>query len=384
MSNITDLHKSTVCRITAILDKNVASPEAIAATAKECGIVYYNMLSGRSTILHERTGFWTLLSTKAVLESTPAEVVCFLSPIDIEEDIIVAFTERFRLDIGGRGSIYSEDVTMGGEHEFHAGGSIGAVSTRPKLLTELQGICCIVQRGQGDVVARVALETGISVPVATFGEGTGVRDKLGLLRITIPAEKEIVNVLTSAYDADVLMDMMIDAAQLDQPGRGFIFSYPIRKGFVNAKVSIGNNTSAASMEQLIAAIDELKGGVQWRSRSVNAGNGASNRSSRKFLNNLVELLIHCDEGRGSDLVKAAMVAGAAGATIARERHACVADTANSSISPARESCSMIISESQIAAISEAVEKAGLFDEHTHGRILLRQVPKACTYLGKSK
>ena len=375
------LKGGTVCRITAVIDKNVASPDAIAQTAKECGIVYFNIQSGRTASLHERKGMWTLVSARAALESTPADVVTLLAPAEEEEEVMAAFTTRFRLDIGGRGSIFSEDMALGRGHQYHVAPPTTGAGPKPKLLTELAGICCIVQRGQGDTVARVALETGISVPMVTFGDGTGVRDKLGLLRITIPAEKEVVNVLTSAYDADVVMDMMIDAARLDQPGRGFIYTYPVRKGLVDAKVSTGGLSSAASMEQIIAAIDEIKGDVLWRSRSVNATGGRSGGASRAFLRDLVELLVHCDEGRGSDLVTSAMAAGAAGATIARARHVCVADGVHAGVSPARESCSMIVSAAQVTPISEALEKAGLSDDQTHGRILVRQAPKACTYLG---
>ncbi len=58
---------------------------------------------------------------------------------------------------------------------------------------ELKGITCIVQRGEGDRIAKISLNTGASVPITTHGTGSGVRDKLGLLRITIPPEKELIN-----------------------------------------------------------------------------------------------------------------------------------------------------------------------------------------------
>jgi hypothetical protein len=57
------------------------------------------------------------------------------------------------------------------------------------LLGDLSGIGCILPRGLGDPIARIALELGTCVPAITFGIGTGLRDRLGLLRIAIPAER---------------------------------------------------------------------------------------------------------------------------------------------------------------------------------------------------
>jgi hypothetical protein len=374
--------KTDVVRITAVIDKNVAEIPAIVEAAKECGIVYFNIMSGRTAILKERQGLAALLSIKSELISAPAEVVAFLAPLELEESVIAEFTTAFKLDVGGRGAVWSEDVVLGREHEYHMDAAFSHAAKRPRLQSELTGICCIVQRGQGDIIARTALESGISVPVVTFGEGTGVRDKMGLWRITIPAQKEVVNVLASSFDAEVVMDMMIDAAKLDQPGRGFIYSYPVRKGLVNTRVNIDTSSHAASIEQVIAAIDELKGDTQWRSRSMGAAAGGG--APRAFLQNLIDLTVIADEGRGMDLVTAAMTAGAAGATISKSRHICIADDTHAKVSPAREACSMIIGESQAPAISASLEKAGVFDENTHGRICIRKTPRACTYLGKKK
>ncbi|MBU2055100.1 MAG: hypothetical protein KJ936_11055 [Proteobacteria bacterium] len=82
-------------------------------------------------------------------------------------------------------------------------------------------------------------------------------------------------------------------------------------------------------------------------------------------------------------MKAAMAVGAAGATINRQKHVRPHDSPLNRVSPARECCNMIISVQQLPVIGEALEKAGAFDDKTHGQAYYRPVPKACTYLGKA-
>jgi hypothetical protein len=131
---------------------------------------------------------------------------------------------------------------------------------------------------------------------------------------------------------------------------------------------------------MISAIDELKGGIEWRSRGSASGEYSSKK--RVYLKNLLDLILVCNEGRGLDLVKAAMNVGAAGATISQFTHIGIGTQPSSGISTAREYCSLVISEKQLGEILDALQKAGVFDASTHGTIITRPVPKACTYLGK--
>jgi hypothetical protein len=136
---------------------------------------------------------------------------------------------------------------------------------------------------------------------------------------------------------------------------------------------------AASIEQIISVIDEIKGGAKWRRRTGTADSGGRSESC---LLDLIDLTLLCDEGRGAELVKAAMEVGAAGATISRQKHIRPAHSPLSGVSPARECCNMIVSRQQVPAIGEALERAGAFGERAHGLLYGRSVPKAFTYLGQ--
>ncbi|MBU4185603.1 MAG: hypothetical protein KKC23_05280, partial [Proteobacteria bacterium] len=89
------------------------------------------------------------------------------------------------------------------------------------------------------------------------------------------------------------------------------------------------------------------------------------------------------EGRATDLIKAAMDAGAGGATISKLKYRSTKKSESSKISPARESSEMIISENQIERVVKALEEGGALDENTHGQMFYSPVPKAYTYMKKA-
>jgi len=368
-----------ISKITGIVNRGNAGKifDALASN----NIVDGHLAAGRATVLQEKKG---LLggNEKTIISEDPIEIFSFLVSSEFEESALNLIIKTGGLDVPGRGMAFSEKVTLIKSHPIcgeNKPSSFKADAGFP-LLSELSGICCIAQRGQGNAVARVALDTGTCVPAITFGTGTGVRDKLGILRIAIPAEKEVINIAVSKHDADAVMDLMVDVGKLDEPGKGFIYNYPLSMGIVNTKITRGMPKHAASIEQIISVIDAMKGGTEWRRRSGTAE--GSDKNKRACLLNLLDLTLICDEGRADGLVKAAMSVGAAGATISKLKHICPQDSPLSKISLARESCSMIVSEAQIPVLCETLEKAGAFDDKTHSQLYYRPAPKACTYLGK--
>lgn len=367
-------------RISGIFNRGLTP--SIMEVLKSIGIDNLQIANARTIKLTKRKGRFGIGSEMALIED-PGDIISFLVPPEQEQAALNPIADIGGMKTPGRAMVYSETVQLLKAHDLCQENSVNSdVGEKPAgLRAKLTGICCIVQRGKGNEVARVALDTGTCVPGISFGHGTGVRDKLGLLRITVPAEKEIINLVTSSHDAEAVMDMMIDVGKLDQPGKGFIYLHPIADGIANMKVTLGMSRQAASMEQIIAAVDKLKGNASWRRRTSTDNVGNSKRK-RVFLENLTNLIFTCNEGRGEELVKAAMNVGAAGATIVKLRHHHTSDSELSTISPAREECNMIVGETQVPDIVDAIEKAGGFDDNTHGHVLIHPIPKACTYLSK--
>lgn len=339
--------------------------------------------SGRSIMLGEKRG--GLFSAGTRLLEDLIEIYSFTVPVERELTVMHRLIQAAMLDQEGRGSIYSEHVERMSRDDECPGDELPQVAAEPPrypMIQHLVGISCIVQRGQSDIIVRSALEMGICVPSVTFGVGAGLRDKLGLIRITIPAEKEVVNLVTTQHDAQGVLARLIEAGKLDQPGKGFIFTYPIARGLLNTRLYVGRHLSAASLGQIVAALDELKGTTAWRRKFTGTSDHAHSKK-REYMRGLVDLTLLCQEGRAFELSKVAMGAGASGATLSRLRRPAPADTPSGKVvSPAREKLTMILPAGLAEPVTEALFGAGICDEGTAGEIFVRPCPEAYTYTGK--
>jgi hypothetical protein len=196
-----------------------------------------------------------------------------------------------------------------------------------------------------------------------------------------PGEKEVVSIVASSHDADSVMNQLIDVGKLDQPGKGFIYVFPIRKGLVNMRVQQGIAKQAASMDQIVVAIDELLGSSSWRAKGASVELGQGERDD--YLRDLVSLTFTCDGGNGEALVKIGMQAGAPGATTSYTKYVCDPSSETKGVSPARDVCNMILGRSQVEPVVSVMEENGALDDSRHGQFCVSPVPKAFTFIEKS-
>ncbi len=372
--------KRTICaKITCEVYQEIS--KTVAATLAGMGIPRPYVQSGRSIMIGEKRGLF--FRGGQTLVDDMIDIYRFTVPLEQELPVMDRLIHAAMLDQEGRGSIYSEHIELlhdeGRSAEEEPAVTPGDPA-RHSMIQHLTGISTIVQRGQGDVIVRAALEMGICVPSVTYGIGAGLRDKLGLIRITIPAEKEIVNIITTHHDAQGALVRLIEAGKLDQPGKGFIFTYPVARGLLNTRLYVGRHLSAASIGQIVAALDELKGSTGWR-RKFTGTSDHTRSKKRKYLRDLTDVTVLCPEGRATDLAKVAMDAGASGATVSRLRQAPPPATPQGKLSPAREKLTMILPSSLAEPVAGALTNAGLFDEKTNGEIFIRPCPEAYTYTG---
>lgn len=374
-------------RITAVVNRDFLQGASSVKLLKECGVSSVNYSTGRAVMLRERRGtLAALLNRTSPLVSSPVDTLSFFVEAQHEETALTGIIDRFKLNLPGSGSVYSEDIRIEGKPQTAViAGPLSGSRRRPAahhLQNQLTGICCIVIRGIGDQVARVALETGSCVPAITYGLGAGLRDRLGLWRILIPAEKEIVTMVVNSFEAEDIMNIIIDVAKIDQPGRGFIYMHPVRQGLINLKVSQSSRSQAASIEQVVLAIDELKGSAEWRRRRLSVVSGGTDQS-KKHMVGLSELLLHCDEDSGAEFVRIAMEAGGApGATISSYTAYGAPGIGPKNISPARESCSMIVATLQVIDILQAFEEAGVLGKESISGVETKEVFRAYSYAAR--
>jgi nitrogen regulatory protein PII len=279
------------------------------------GINHLYSAFGRSVVLNETRGLRAIFQSSDLINE-PVEVLYFYIPIEFEEPVMKMIVKICRLDIPGRGSIFSKHI------QLHHGDlnnlicwpcfdKMPASQEIPGVLlfSNLTQIHCTMSRGLVDDVARLLLHLGI-VPTITNSSGTGLRDQLGLLRITIPKEKELLSIVVGHHEASSIIDKMITWGKLDRPGKGFIWQVPVEKGLINFKTSQRSIGQAASTEQIIAAIDSVKGNFSWRQ----GGPTLAVRSKRSYFQG-VELSMQVKAGDSLAISKAMIKLGISGVTV---------------------------------------------------------------------
>ena len=98
------------------------------------------------------------------------------------------------------------------------------------VLTDSVLITAIVQRGTADMVVQAAQEAGAQGATIFHAHGTGVRQKrLGILGLTINAEKEIVYIVAPADQADLIFERIFVCAKMDTPGMGILWMTALEK-----------------------------------------------------------------------------------------------------------------------------------------------------------
>lgn len=316
--------------------------------------------SGRNVRQMVRRRPFVLPGSSVRLEDSPVDVFSFTVHTEDAALVMRTIMDVAELSTPGRGSLYAQRVR-------HWGPVTVAPLSRPSapppetgdgFLSDLALITAILSpEGGGEQLSGLALELGTCVPVVTRASGTGTRDRLGLLRVTIPAEKEVVSFLVPSYDTEGILRLLIEEMRLDRPGRGFIYQTPVHAARIDTRLRIGRQQHAASIEQIIAAIDDVTRGTAWRKRfsAIEQDQGPSTALMR----DRSEVTVVCTEGNTRALLDAALAAGGGGATTSRARNLHAADDASTASAAAEKSVIHLPSE-RVHAVTSAL--FGIFEQ----------------------
>ncbi|MBU1690759.1 MAG: P-II family nitrogen regulator [Gammaproteobacteria bacterium] len=98
------------------------------------------------------------------------------------------------------------------------------------VLTDAVLITAIVQRGVADDVVRAARRAGAQGATVFYARGMGVRQRhMGVLGVTVNAEKEVIYIVASTDQADHIFERIFTTAKLDTPGMGMAYVTPLEK-----------------------------------------------------------------------------------------------------------------------------------------------------------
>lgn len=90
-------------------------------------------------------------------------------------------------------------------------------------------IVVIVNKGDAEKAVSAAKQAGAEGGTIIFGRGTGSRDQVTLFGIAIEPEKEVILILIDKAKTAKVLDAIVEAVGLVQPGKGIAFVFDVGK-----------------------------------------------------------------------------------------------------------------------------------------------------------
>lgn len=295
---------NSVSLLTLILPKE--SVELVSQAIAKQGAKGIIQISARGSVLNEG-GFLQKMFPPPAPEQ---QLLQALVPNSKIEEITDKAIEVGNLDKVGGGAVFT--ISCNDAHlseNFPTKIDSSDETSSGSVAGNLEAICCICEIGVADDIAKAALQNGAPGPTVTFGEGGGVRDKIPILRITKGPEKEFVWCVVDKSDSDAIFADMARAGRITEPGRGFMYSIPVSSGLINVSSTVSSSAHGANMEQVIAALDDLKGDKDWR-QSIDTPKGKSLKTT--YLENLVGIYCIVPRDNYSEVYDAVLESGAPG------------------------------------------------------------------------
>ncbi|MGI9325194.1 MAG: P-II family nitrogen regulator [Pseudomonadales bacterium] len=113
-------------------------------------------------------------------------------------------------------------------------------------LTDVAAITCIVDKDRSEAVLLAARDVGARAALVHSAHGWGVRERLGVWGVAVETEKDVLLFLVSSDQQNVVFEAIYQAADLNVPGRGFMFIQPIEKAATYMPQSVRQQLDVSS------------------------------------------------------------------------------------------------------------------------------------------
>ncbi|MEM9444593.1 MAG: P-II family nitrogen regulator [Verrucomicrobiota bacterium] len=254
------------CLVTAILPRH--STHRVLEEVLESGAAYAFTINARGSLIKNRwyQSFFPTLSPEQ-------EILNFMLPLSDADHLMEQIVMAGNLRNYGAGSIFAvqfNELICAEDYPLWEAGKYTYESTSYdiRFKKNLVAIHHIAQKEDTDAITRAAIHAGAQGLTISFMRGIGIRDRLGLLRVTKNHEKELITVVVDEYDVDAIFQAMAQAGHVDQAGRGFVYQMPICKGLTNLSSVFHPEKHSASIQQIVRAIDEIQGNTHWRANQL--------------------------------------------------------------------------------------------------------------------
>ena len=81
----------------------------------------------------------------------------------------------------------------------------------------------VLQKELAEDVLAAAKNIGAQGATISYARGTGIRERMGLLGVTIDEQKEVIRIIVSEEQANLVFEAMYLAGKLDTPGMGIMY-----------------------------------------------------------------------------------------------------------------------------------------------------------------
>jgi nitrogen regulatory protein PII len=252
--------------VTAILPRQ--SVGVVTREILSSGAAHAMTMNARGTLMQQH---WYQSLLPAI--SPEQEVMHFIVPGQEADRLMEQIVLVGKLQLYGAGAIFStpcDELVCADDYPLWTPGKyrFESESFDIKFKRDLMALIHTTDRGTAEPIARAAIKAGAQGATITYVRGYGLRDRLGLLRITKKHEKELITVVVDEFDLDAVFQAMAQAGRVEQPGRGFIYHLPVSKGLTNLASVFQAKKHSVSIQQMVRAIDSLHGGTQWRANQL--------------------------------------------------------------------------------------------------------------------
>ena len=190
-------------------------------------------------------------------------------------------------------------------------------------------------------------------------------------------EKEFVWCVVDRSESGEVFTNMARAGRITEPGRGFMYSIPVSDGLINVSSTVSNSSYGASMEQVIAVLDDIKGSKDWRS----SGESKSASLNTTILQNLIGLYCVVPRDHYSEVYDSILEAGAPGVStnfgVMADQTGMEGEACNEEWALVYTSLAPSSVENVLAKISAKIDATGI-DRFAFYTL---PIPRALTYLG---
>jgi nitrogen regulatory protein PII len=308
--------------VTAILPRQSAG--MVTEEVLNSGAAHTMTMSARGTLMQQ---YWYESFLPAI--SPEQEMLHFIVPGEEADRLMEQIVIVGKLQLYGAGAIFAtpcDELVCADDYPLWTPGvyQFESESFDIKFKRALTALIHTTDRGAAEPIARAAIKAGAQGATITYVRGYGLRDRLGLLRITKKHEKELITVVVDEFDLEAVFQAMAQAGRVEQPGRGFIYQLPASKGLTNLASVFQAQKHSVSIQQMVCAIDSLHGGTQWRANQLLVRDPRAREfaaSNRGVSRELTLLNVVSQRKDSETLLKLFLEQGVSGASISNWRFA---------------------------------------------------------------